>query len=131
MVMHNHRRWASPGGAKVWVMAAIILGAGVFAASKFGPIYQNKWDLEDKMEELMRRFTTLGEDGILEQLQLYVEKQNLGFDVYDSCEFSGELEIGQAATLTCSYDARVGLPKYEKHRVVAVKKVGKIPATSN
>lgn len=131
MLKHDHRKWASRGDAKIWVIVGIIVVAGIFAASKFGPIYQKKWDLEDKMEELMRRFTTLGEEGILDQLQLYVDKENLGFDVYESCEFSGELEIGQAATLTCSYDVVVGLPKYEKYRVIAVKKIGKIPATSN
>jgi hypothetical protein len=123
-----HRQGGSVGGVKIYILAAMILAAGVFVASKFGPHFQTKWELEDKMEDVMKRLVRVGEEGIFDELQLYVDEQKLGFNVYDNCTFSGE--VGGAAKWVCTYDVNIGLPKYPKYRMTAIATSSKLPVSS-
>ena len=128
MEQQMHCRGGSVGGAKFWILMLLIIGAGIFIATKLGPVFQTKWELEDKMNETMKRFVRLGHDGIFDELQVYVDEQHLGFKVYDNCKFEGEVD--GPGTWTCTYEVNLGIPKYEKYVVTATATSSKIPNSS-
>lgn len=121
----------SRGGAKIFIVLLIaILGSGIYAASKFGPVYMDKWDLEDYMEGQIRRLYSLGEDGIFEQVDNFVVEHNIPVRPYEDCEFEGEL--GEPGYMECNYMVTIYFPKYVHQMPVrAYKRVPKIPWTSN
>ena len=108
------------------IMIILVLGCGIFIASKFGPIYMAKWDLEDFMEDRMKNIYSIGIDGVYDDLTVYAEDNNLPFHPDQDCVLTGE--IGQAGDLVCKYDVKIQVPGYTYiYHVIATKHVGKIP----
>jgi hypothetical protein len=111
------------------VLIVLVIGVSIYVASQVGPVYNAKWELEDKMEELMHRFAALDEEGIFTQLQEYAEKNNLPFNAYEDCTFTGDK--GEQGEMTCTYVKEIKFPRYTyKMKIVAHKIVSKIPFTS-
>ena len=93
------------------IVFVIVLAIVAFISIKFVIVYNQKWNLESKMEELMQRFYHVGEEGIFFELNEFVEKEGVyGFDAYDACTFVGELE--EAGTFDCTYTKQVVFPGY-------------------
>ena len=121
----------SRGGVKtnvILVIAAIIVG--VLLAAKLGPVYGAKWDLEDYMESLLMRFSSLEEDGVFNNLQDYVEKHNIPVRSWEDCNFDGY--VGEPGTLTCDYSVNVNFYNIHtyKWKVHAEARLTKIPYDS-
>ena len=129
MVQRQVGNGASVGGTKLIILIIIALAGGIFLAAKLGPVYQTKWEMEDFMEDLMRRYHVLGQEGMFINLQSYVDNNKLGFNVDDNCTFEGEDEA--PGKFDCNYEVNLGIPNLEKFQVHAHADVPKIPSIAN
>jgi hypothetical protein len=136
----QRRRAASRGLSKfsIAVILIVIVG-GIYLLSKFGPVYQDKWKLEDRMEDDLRRTASLGQEGIFGDLAAFTEKNGIPAPPADplipsdgTCKFIGE--PGKPGNISCHYTVLIEFPLLKNpypYEVVASKHLTYIPLTSN
>lgn len=111
------------------VMIILVLGSGIFVLAKFGPIYMEKWDLEDFMEERMKSIYSIGVDGVFEDMDKYARENNIPLHPDDDCNLEGD--IGEPGYMECNYDVKINFPGYVYvYHVKAVKRIMKIPSVA-
>lgn len=95
-------RSASPGAMTFWVVVIVlILIVAIYLGVKLAPIYQQKWDFEDRMEVVLKRASIVSEDEMFEILQEYADKNKIPVKVWEDCRFEGS--PGKPGTLYCDY----------------------------
>ena len=126
-------RSSSPGVNKVVIIVLVVIVAGgVFVLSKFGPVYNDKWGLEDFMEHTIGRLRSLGEEGIMQDIDKYCKGQNIPIDPYHQCKFKGD--FGKPGTITCKYKVEIMFPGMKEpyvHHMTAKGHRTKIPMDSD
>ena len=120
----------SRGDAKIWIiLIVLIVFGGVYASTKFGPVYSNKWEMEDYMEGQIRRMAILSEEELFDIIDQYAQKNQIPISVFEDCKYSGE--PGEEGIMTCEYDEKINFPRYVYvYHVRVVARVPRIPRTA-
>ena len=132
MNIANRRRRGSKGEG--WFWPVVILGTialGLTTLIKVLPVIQEKGKLEDFMEPEIKRIPRLGHDGVMENINKWMEQNGYGFSAWDNCTLEGER--GGPGRMECDYDRVLdffGVYQYTM-KVQAIKEVEKIPLESS
>jgi hypothetical protein len=127
-------RAGSPGLSKIAIVIIVAaLAVGIFVLSKFGPIYNEKWSFEDKLEETLGRLAQLEEEGLREDIQAYCDNHGMTYvDAWENCTVYGT--PGKPGRIVCNYNREIRFPLVKNPYIYPVSAVGKrttIPMGSN
>jgi hypothetical protein len=96
-------------GGWIWFLFLAIIGVIIYGIVTFGPPYFHKACLENKMEEFMRQYGTLGEEEMIDMIIKVAGKDCKVFKLrYENFDFDGA--VMEDSVLSCHNTEVIRLP---------------------